>query len=164
MNSLSQMFARLPKQMRLYYVSAVGLLVVCFFVLLPKSSLTDALLPSSVSSLTGGGHSSHYHLILPLSGPNKGFCRTLSTFLLNGWKRPNVLLFQPEDMVPGIPLETAKIYVINRWLKTAPLHDDDIVVQVDALDAWAQKSPEELLAAYVSWDIVLLICLFARCQ
>jgi hypothetical protein len=90
-----------------------------------------------------------YHLLLPVDKPNPAFCRTVSTFLLNGWD-PNAVIFAKGDITEGSSVKLAKVFSVLRYLEREELGEEDVVIQLDSMDVWAQRSPAETLETYVS--------------
>ncbi|KAH6685165.1 hypothetical protein EV126DRAFT_455252 [Verticillium dahliae] len=90
---------------------------------------------------------SKLHYLVPSSFVNDAVCAGIISALVNRYPIPTLIGYKGENEFDAVD-HLAKVRVINRFLKTLPAEDDDLVIVVDSFDVLAQLPVEVTLERY----------------
>ncbi|CRK43020.1 hypothetical protein BN1723_005477 [Verticillium longisporum] len=90
---------------------------------------------------------SKLHYLVPSSFVNDAVCAGIISALVNRYPIPTLIGYKGENEFDAVD-HLAKLRVINRFLKTLPAEDDDLVIVVDSFDVLAQLPVEATLERY----------------
>ncbi|KAG7135829.1 hypothetical protein HYQ45_006498 [Verticillium longisporum] len=87
---------------------------------------------------------SKLHYLVPSSFVNDPVCAGIISALVNRYPIPTLIGYKGENEFDAVD-HLAKVFIINRFLKTLPAEDDDLVIVVDSFDVLAQLPVEVTL-------------------
>ncbi|KAG7120126.1 hypothetical protein HYQ44_004622 [Verticillium longisporum] len=87
---------------------------------------------------------SKLHYLVPSSFVNDPVCAGIISALVNRYPIPTLIGYKGENEFDAVD-HLAKVCIINRFLKTLPAEDDDLVIVVDSFDVLAQLPVEVTL-------------------
>ncbi|RXG41912.1 hypothetical protein VDGE_02295 [Verticillium dahliae] len=90
---------------------------------------------------------SKLHYLVPSSFVSDAVCAGIISALVNRYPIPTLIGYKGENEFDAVD-HLAKVRVINRFLKTLPAEDDDLVIVVDSFDVLAQLPIEVTLERY----------------
>jgi len=91
-------------------------------------------------------HNRRVHLLIPVTRPNKLFCKVLFSTLINAYPPPFLINYNQTFWQPSIA-RAAKIKGFRDYLVDRT-DDDDVVIMIDGYDAWFQLPLDVLLGRF----------------